>query len=502
MKKLIKICFLIIFIINLKPIISNASLKKAIEYYKDEDFYNAVIEFSQLQNTRQKSEIRDKIDIFLANSLFSLELYSYSLVVLLDVIERGEKGVYYIPALEKSLYLSGYLTSSDLPLRLAKLNPSVYPYILSDKISYIVGEYLAQNEKFTEALQILSLVPEQSSYYSEAQYIMGIINYERGNIKKGIEILRDLVEIQGFQDNVYLEDQTYLGLARIFYSLGKFEKADEVYNAISKNSNEWSVSLAESTWALFLSGNFNKALGNLHALYSPYFQDKLLHELNVIEATIYYDLCMYNLSRESIENFHKTYDSVVTELERIINYYSTNKPELGQRLKSEKIHEYFSRVVAKFLEENNRIASERSYLYELYKQKRIMDKSPLFFRESELAKKIDGYIVSEILSKEKKLGSLALELLKELIVDLKNYSIEVDLVKFEILRKEKQALEETLMEEDFSSQVSNKLKQYKEFKGAKIFLKQNQYYWPFDGEFWADELSDYIFSFDTACKKI
>jgi DNA-binding transcriptional regulator WhiA len=80
------------------------------------------------------------------------------------------------------------------------------------------------------------------------------------------------------------------------------------------------------------------------------------------------------------------------------------------------------------------------------------------------------------------------------LIDLKNSiqkSVEgMSSIKLEILKQKKQALYKNV---EFVSKKRGNIK--------NLQRTSKQYFWDFNGEFWADELGDYVFSLKTRCEE-
>ena len=94
-------------------------------------------------------------------------------------------------------------------------------------------------------------------------------------------------------------------MARVFYSTQNFKKAIQYYEKLEQNSPDWATSLFEASWAYFMLTNNSKALGNIHTLNAPYFEDEFFPESMLLKAVIYYKYCQYDRALESLEQAQK-----------------------------------------------------------------------------------------------------------------------------------------------------------------------------------------------------
>ena len=76
----------------------------------------------------------------------------------------------------------------------------------------------------------------------------------------------------------------------------------------------WLEGLWEASYAHYRIGDYEKTLGNLLTLQSPYFRDEYFPESYVLKAIVYYENCRYPEARQVLEQFSSLYDPVYTEL--------------------------------------------------------------------------------------------------------------------------------------------------------------------------------------------
>ena len=76
----------------------------------------------------------------------------------------------------------------------------------------------------------------------------------------------------------------------------------------------WLEGLWEASYAHYRIGDYEKTLGNLLTLQSPYFQDEYFPESYVLEAIVYYENCRYPEARRVLESFSRLYEPVYEEL--------------------------------------------------------------------------------------------------------------------------------------------------------------------------------------------
>jgi tetratricopeptide (TPR) repeat protein len=116
-------------------------------------------------------------------------------------------------------------------------------------------------------------------------------------------------------------ERAVLQLARLAYARGDDARAQAWYSKISRAAPEWLDALFESSWSHFRNGDDDKALGNLLTLHAPFFQGRYYPESYVLKALVLYENCRYPEARRTLREFEVRYrplhDGLAGALERM-----------------------------------------------------------------------------------------------------------------------------------------------------------------------------------------
>ena len=102
-------------------------------------------------------------------------------------------------------------------------------------------------------------------------------------------------------------DKAFLQLARLSYQGGDDALAARLYGRVGRGAPEWLDALFEASWAHFRSSEDEKALGNLLTLHAPFFQERFFPESHVLKALVLYENCRYADAREALAEFQQRY---------------------------------------------------------------------------------------------------------------------------------------------------------------------------------------------------
>ena len=102
-------------------------------------------------------------------------------------------------------------------------------------------------------------------------------------------------------------DQALLQLARLAYQGADDENALALYRRVGRSGPEWLDALFEASWSHFRKGEDEKALGNILTLHAPFFAQRFFPESFVLKALVLYENCRYADARATLADFEQRY---------------------------------------------------------------------------------------------------------------------------------------------------------------------------------------------------
>jgi hypothetical protein len=286
-------------------------------------------------------------------------------------------------------------------------------------------------------------------------------------------------------------DYCIVGIPRSQFAMTKYDAAYTSYLDLEKSSYIWPEILFEEAWNSFYLKDYNRTLGKLVTYKAPVFNYILNPEVEVLKALAYMELCLWDDSKKSVESFYSRY-------EKEYDVYKKSIDSLGKDYK-----QYFSAIsdFTPYKSTRNEIlnsalmtiSKDPAYL-ELYSSYNAgrgeVDKLKAI--NNEKLKVLLGENLKEALLTQRNLiGSYVRGQLQLYSAQFIKAFEDMSYIKLEILDKRK-----TELYEDISYRSGGRS------RGNFAYLKKTdrQYFWTFNGEFWADELGDYVFSLKSECK--
>jgi len=463
-------------------------------------------------------------EYFLAIALYRLKFYQASYQIFSGVADNPN----HLKFKETLLWLAKLATQlpepADIIERVGKYNDEDLSRFDNEQqrdlywqLNFMLGRYKYRNRQFEESIRLFQKVDRRSEYYVKAQFFTGVSYVQ---LRKAIPAVKAFQRIEkaldegveGVEDEDRMRDLAYLSMARTYYSSSitldaetnaptvnstKLSAAVKYWNQVDVTSEYWLDALFEESWAYFMAGDYPRSLGNIHTLGAPYFPNSFYPESEVLKAIIYFTNCNYDAATTVVAKFNLRYTPIKDELEKILkNYKGENREDaffkflLDVREGKGDIPASVRPIVEIALSDRQ-LLRNIDYVKLLEEEEKRFKKSPSDFQSSGL-----GMEVSDALKLARDLavrqaGELALGRYQRYVDELNEHLRNGEKILIDITAAQRNLLDEKLQ----TNQVSK--------AEAKIFgvVKPDEEHviWPFNGEYWRDELGYYRQVVESAC---
>ncbi len=463
-------------------------------------------------------------EYLLAISLYRLKFYQAS-YALFSVIADNP---HHVKFKETLLWLAKLATQlpepADIIERVGKYNDEQVARFDNDQqrdlfwqLNYMLGRYKYRNRQFEEAIRLFQKVDRRSEYYVKSQFFTGICYVQ---VRKSVPAVQAFQRIQkalnegveGVEDEDRLRDLASLSMARTYYSSSiktdaetnqptvdstKLSAAVKFWNQVDVASEYWLDALFEESWAYFMAGDYPHALGNIHTLQSPYFPNSFYPEASVLKAVIYFSNCNYEAATTVVAQFNKKYTPIKEQLEKVLsNYKGENKEEpffkflLEVRSGGGNLDERIRPIVENALSDRQ-LLRNIDYVKLLEEEDVRFKQSPPTFRSSSIGQQVgDALKLARDLA-VRQAGELALSRYQRNVDELNERLRDGEKILIDITAAQRNLLDEKLSTGQVSAAES------KTFGDVKP--DEEHVIWPFDGEYWRDELGYYRQRVVSAC---
>ncbi len=396
-------------------------------------------------------------------------------------------------------YLIDEISSATGNKIFTSLPDSVIKKSSSSSFRFILATRYLGQEKHLEALAELNRIPSSDPSYPIILNFKSII---KSIIGEYADSAADLKECLAISDDKIIEanysilkeqlklnrDQCLAGLARINFAQKKFKEAELFYLDISKDSHIWPYILFEEAWNSYYQKNYNRTLGKLVSYKAPILDFFYMPEVETLKALSFFKLCLFDDVKKVTDEFDQKNSTLSKRLSEFLKQSSKNNIIFYQILAD---FESGRPMPINHLDEMMRSISKDPAIVNL---KNALGGAISEYRSirSKNSSKLRTTLLNNLqtLVEEYRgvIGALVRANLKSKLVQLKSAFKGMSYIKLEVLALKKEKLYQN------DNQTIQK-------RGDVKFLERNekQYFWNFNGEFWADELGDYVFALGSEC---
>ena len=370
-------------------------------------------------------------------------------------------------------------------------------YDSSNRSAYLfaLGKDALLSDADDRAVGYLNAIQKDSPLYPYALELRGSAYAISGKNEAAIADFKNCASRAPTQD---LQARCIAGQARTLYQMDQFEEADRVYDEIPKQSLIWPDILFEQGWNSFAKQEYNRTLGKLVSYQAPALKFVFNSEVEVLRAQSYLGLCLYADANGAINEFNSKYTGVGESIGEMLKshesdlsyFYDQGKAALSDSLyTSNPAHHFMGRFVrTPYFQEL--VQAEKDSAHELVGAQQFALAESGTNRN--LAQGFPGFLQQVIHWRVRSIHLLGGAFVKNSLLDYHSVLIsdfeKMAFIKLEMLRRAKDKL------------VYKKSSVEDRSRGnIEPHRRDDQMYWTFNGEFWNDELGDYVFGLASEC---
>lgn len=491
------------------------ALANALRLYQQERYMESSVQFQRVVEgeTQDAPANVQKAQFFLGKALYHLRFYQSALAIFDEITQQGQGHNYFGQTLQWLAQLATQLPEpAGIIEKVGRYGADQLEQFntpesvdLYHQLIYLMGRFKYSQGEFEEAIQLFGRVDRSSDYFVYARFFEGIAHVRTRRAQPAIQSFRAINEaigegVSGIEDTQRMSDLAWLSLARVYYTAANRTDAETgdrtidgtllgnaviAWNSIGTGSEYWLDALFEESWAFFLADEYSRAMGNVHTLFSPYFDDAYYPEALVLKAVIFFSACQVENSEAMIALFHERYDPVQAELQSTLAQFEDNQQffEFLQRVRSGEanLSPRIRGVVASALSDRT-LLRHLEYVRLLEAEETRLSSSPEEFKNSSLGSRIlqDIFVAKSFAIDQT--GDLARGRYNRLIDDLNELMNQVDTVELEIA---------TYARNQLSQEMQDQQAELARSSGLNVEVDEEHQMWPFNGEYWRDELGFY-----------
>lgn len=482
-------------------------LQEGMDFYDRADYVSASIFFWRVITDTDPGArpLRPSAQFEMGKTLVRMNMLQSALLFFDEVIAMGEAHPHFEDSAPWIILIANRLPGNmDMLRRVNAFSPLFPDRIASryhDEMAFLLGQHLYNAGELERALQFLGFVPEGSQYYMQALFLRGVTHvrlYDAREAARSFLHILSVIERARGQRGVELRalaQLTELSVARTLYSTGDYERSLEYYSMIGQSSPYWLQAIFEAAWANFQLERYNVALGNLHTLNSPFFNDQFYPEAPLLRAVIYFYNCRFAEVRRAIEDFTYTYEPLREELEQQIDALNSNREFYEFLINTEarmarRFNPRLQAIVNAALEDRT-LTDSLEYISALDTELRLIRTVDRGWSNSEFARYIFDQTTESREVAISQAGQMVRNRLQAILDDLLEREREAQALLIETGLAEAGALSPSLRDELYRGRASDAVTG----RPPAHILR-----WSFSGEYWKDELGHYSYAVTSACR--
>lgn len=491
------------------------ALANALRLYQQERYQEAAVQFQRVVEgeTQDAAANVQKAQFFLGKCLYHLRYYQSALAIFDEIGQMGQGHLYFNQTLQWLAQLASQLPEPAGIIekvgrygvdQLEQFN-TTESQELYNELLYIMGRFKYNQGEFEQAIELFQRVSTESTFYVKARFFDGIAHIRMRQARPAIAAFRAIIEaidegdVEGIEDEDRMLNLAWISLARVYYTAANRSTPDgdreidgrllgqavEAWNTIDQGSEYWLPALFESSWAFFLADEYSRALGNVHSIFSPFFDDAYYPEALVLKAVTFFVNCQIENAEAMIGQFHERYDPVRTELEQLLGRFEDNTQFFEFLVQVQAGETNLSPVVRGIVStalSDRTLLRHIEYVRVLEAEEARLGEAPAEFQNSSLGARILQDVAVAKSFAVDQTGDLARNRYTRLIDELADLSNQVDTVELEIATFTRGQLDQEMQQQMTDAQRSG---------GGEVEVDEEHQLWPFRGEYWRDELGYY-----------
>lgn len=477
-------------------------LNQALSWVRSGQYEQAAPMLYSLSRRKELASERMQIKYILGVALIEMKMYQTAAFQFVDVIRNGDSK-YVKQAIERLSTAADELGDDTLlNYAISKIKLDEFPASQKEIVYYRLGEIKLRNGQYKEAIDLFGRVGPQNRYATSARYNRGLALLESNRASEALPIFQNILQSRSNAPvNDLIKVSAQLAVARTYYQMQDWENSVKAYREIPKDSMAWHDSLFESSWALLRSARFRSTLSNLQSLHSAYYEDSFIPESLLVRSIVYLYICKFDETEKTLGLFEKQYSPVKNQMERFLQ----NKEPMTYFQEIEKAY-YIRRdrksasgqglrlpyMISRSILDEGNIKRAFGYLKILNEEKSKIESKPSLQR-SPLGVYALRVLANRFKNSKIQTGELIKAHMQGLSRSLNDYFEQASFIRYEMINGQKELLRKKIAGKAAPNTIDDQV--------DRDFYTVNGFeYWPFDGEYWLDEIGNYHYLGQQSCE--
>lgn len=350
------------------------------------------------------------------------------------------------------------------------------------KVALVAARYHLRRDSLGTAAAILLMVDPGSEVYPDAEALRGVVLAAQGRPN---DALAPLLTAQGAArqrgKGDRFDDVMELNVARAYYAAGNWGQAAAWFAKVDRDSEYWPDAQFERAWAHFRGDDVQGALGLLKNHDSPFFDGWYYPEADLLRAYSLFTLCKFPSASAEIDAFVTTWTPVKEALDGTLGALSDADAFAEARLLRDGKPTRLPAMMLRGFRTDDRfgdaVASVDAIDAEL---------KTLAGRSGPLAEAARGWLTERRDARIAEEGGRVIGRARKAQAELADMLQGIEITRIDLLALETEMYERAAATGEL--QYGDRVGKLRDMRKAK----RGHRVWPFQGEYWADELGWYV----------
>jgi tetratricopeptide (TPR) repeat protein len=357
----------------------------------------------------------------------------------------------------------------------------------ADAAAYLQGRARYDDGDRETAARLFARVSPASPFHRAARFYEGLSEVRLHHAQRAVDAFRAVIDASADGDRY--RDLATLALARLYYAIANdrhaagdearanelLAQAIEAWRRVPLSSEHFLDAFFEESWAIYLAGEDERALGHVFGLLSPFFEDHEHPEALVVRGTIHFEHCLFDETETDVNDFHARYDAALAALTRLEGLDDESALALYES-RAASLDPVSRRLVADSILDRD---SERRAAHARGVEAELTRLGTASFRATSLADRLEvelslahAFARNRMAEGVRSRLAAARESLVERANEIDTIALELATARRDLITRGATLSEGTTRE-------------------RQIIAEQGFEIWPFDGEYWEDEVTSY-----------
>lgn len=357
---------------------------------------------------------------------------------------------------------------------------SKVPPSLRTDVAVLAARHHVARGSWGTALGLLQLVDDASPKFLDAQVLEGVSLSQQSRYEEALVPFLTSIELarRADRDDHYV-NVLEMNAARTFYAAKNFGRAIEYYDRVDRGDASWPQAHFESAWAFFAADDMTGTLGRLETHASPFLDDWYFPEADLLRAQALFLLCKFPGATQAIDTFQADYEPLRQELAQAAAELDAASALDDARARLEGRP---TRIPLPLL---RRVDWDRK-LSDTLEALAVGERDLAWLRGSgkPWAAPVADALQTRLEERRRDAGQRVLDQVRDAAAELDEMLKDIELTRIDLLSLEADLYARAAVtgEDPFVEDRIGRLRTLRR-KGQRV--------WPFQGEYWADELGWY-----------